>query len=118
MSSFNKPLAFAISSAILSGLTSSAVNAKTTSDFDKNPFTLTELSNGYMQLAKSDKKDSDKVKDGACGEGSCGAAMMKGSEEKTAEGNCAGNKPIPTNNKSDKSEEGKCGDGKCGAAMK
>ncbi|KAF3978352.1 MAG: hypothetical protein HFP77_02345 [Methylococcales symbiont of Iophon sp. n. MRB-2018] len=106
MSAFKKPLALAISSTILSGLSSSAVNAKTIIDFKASPFALSELSDGYMQLAKSDKKASGKMKDGACGEGSCGGAMMKGSEEKTAEGNCAGNKPMPTKTNPVKTKKG------------
>jgi len=36
-----------------------------------------------------------KMKDGACGEGKCGSAMMKTNEDKTVEGKCAGNKPMP-----------------------
>jgi uncharacterized low-complexity protein len=41
--------------------------------------------------------------------------MAKGSEEKTAEGKCAGDKPMPAAKKADKDSEGKCGEGKCGA---
>jgi uncharacterized low-complexity protein len=37
------------------------------------------------------------MKDGACGEGKCGAAMMKpaapAADKKAVEGKCAGNKP-------------------------
>jgi uncharacterized low-complexity protein len=40
------------------------------------------------------------------------------SSEKTAEGKCAGNKPMPGQKKSDaKAMEGKCGEGKCGSSM-
>lgn len=35
------------------------------------------------------------MKEGTCGEGKCGSVMMKGHEEKTAEGSCAGNKLMP-----------------------
>ena len=44
--------------------------------------------------------------------------MMQGNQEKTVEGKCAGNKPMPTD-KPDKKKgmEGKCGEGKCGASM-
>lgn len=109
------PLAIAVGSTLLSGLTSTAVQADTDFAIDANPFQISELSTGYMQTAKADseKTGSKKMKDGSCGEGGCGAAMMKGSEEKTAEGNCAGNKPMPSEKKSDK--EGKCGEGKCGS---
>ncbi len=117
--SFSKPLAFAISSTLISGLNSATVNASSPSDFSENPFTLSELSTGYMQLAASDETTTtSKMKDGNCGEGKCGSAMMKGAEEKTAEGNCAGNKPMPKMGKTDKNMEGKCGEGKCGAEMK
>jgi uncharacterized low-complexity protein len=42
--------------------------------------------------------------------------MAKGSEEKTSEGACAGNKPMPDTSK-EKDKEGKCGEGKCGESM-
>lgn len=116
--SFNKPLAFAISSTLIAGLNSTAANASSPSDLAENPFTVSELSTGYMQLAESDQPASNKMKDGNCGEGKCGSSMMKGAEEKTAEGNCAGNKPMPKMGKNDKNMEGKCGEGKCGAEMK
>lgn len=114
------PLAFAIGSSLMAGVSSPAIQANDSlSNLNNNPFTINELSDGYMQTAKSDDKESGsgKMKDGSCGEGSCGSAMMKGSEEKTAEGKCAGNKPMPNAKKSDKNSEGKCGEGKCGGAM-
>jgi uncharacterized low-complexity protein len=110
------PLLLAMGTTLVSGLSITAVQAE-----NANPFVMTELSDGYLQLAKADTKDekttkkeekgSGKMKTGACGEGKCGGKTMKGGEEKTAEGNCAGNKPIP---KTDKASEGKCGEGKCG----
>lgn len=110
---------FVIAGTLVTGLTSTAIHAQagTYKDLDANPFTISELSNGYMQTAESDsaKGSKEKMKDGACGEGKCGSAMMKGSEEKTAEGKCAGNKPMPKMDKKDM--EGKCGEGKCGASM-
>jgi len=43
-----------------------------------NPFALSELSSAYMQTAEAKPADdAAKMKDGACGEGKCGAAMMK-----------------------------------------
>lgn len=106
------PLALAMGTTLVSGLAVTSVQAETLEN-QANPFAMTELSDGYMQLAAADTKDEDsgKMKDGACGEGKCGGDMMKGGEEKTAEGNCAGNKPAP---KTDKKTEGKCGEGKCG----
>ncbi|MDQ7090883.1 MAG: hypothetical protein Q9M50_09580 [Methylococcales bacterium] len=79
---------------LVSGLAATSVYAETS-----NPFVMTELTEGYMQLAaadtNTDDKDTSKMKAGSCGEGKCGGEMMKGSEEKTTEGNCAGNKPMP-----------------------
>jgi len=112
------PLAIAIGSTLVSGLASTAIQAETTLNIGENPFSMTELSTGYMQTAKSDgDSGSDKMKGGSCGEGKCGGAMQKGSEEKTAEGKCAGNKPMPKQKSSDKNTEAKCGEGKCGGAM-
>jgi len=121
MSIKKAPLAIAVGTTLFSGLAVSTAYAETT-NVDVNPFAITELSNGYMQMAKSDNKDSGakKMKMGACGEGKCGASMMPaGALEKTAEGKCAGNKPMPWAKKSTtKTMEGKCGEGKCGSSMK
>ncbi len=105
-----------LGTSLLSGLSASTAHANASSSQTDNPFTLTELSSGYLQVAKSDDKSgSMKMKDGACGEGKCGSSMMKTNEDKTVEGKCAGNKPMPKAN--DKGMEGKCGEGKCGASM-
>ncbi len=111
------PLAIAVSSTLVAGLTSSTLQAQTETftDLEANPFTISELSTGYMLTAESDATKDNKMKDGACGEGKCGSSMQKGSEEKTAEGKCAGNKPMPKESKKDM--EGKCGEGKCGESM-
>jgi uncharacterized low-complexity protein len=55
---------------------------------DQNPFGVSEMSNGYMQLASHEGKCGE----GKCGEGKCG-------EEKGEEGKCG----------EDKGEEGSCG---------
>ncbi len=110
------PLVLAIGGTLVSTLGSSTAVAESNVNSAENPFTISELSSGYMQTAKSDKKGADKMKGGSCGEGKCGGAMQKGSEEKTAEGNCAGNKPMPKG-KGNKNMEGKCGEGKCGSSM-
>ena len=63
---------------------------------DANPFALSELTSAYMQTAEAKPADdAGKMKDGACGEGKCGAAMMKPqtTDKKAIEGKCAGNKP-------------------------
>jgi len=115
------PLAIAVGTTLFSGLAVSTAYAEM-SNVNVNPFAITELSNGYMQMAKSDNKDfgAKKMKAGACGEGKCGASMMPaGALEKTVEGKCAGNKPMPWAKKSTtKAMEGKCGEGKCGSNMK
>ncbi len=108
MNKSNKtPIAIAMGSTLFSGMAIANVQTDDLSGIDVNPFKIAELSSGYMQTAKADSEK--KMKDGACGEGKCGAASMKGSEEKTAEGKCAGNKPMPKSKKSAKNKEGKCG---------
>ena len=85
------PLAAAVGTAFVSTFAATAANA------EANPFEMTELSNGYMQLSEADKGKSEEMKcgakvgkkEGSCGEGQCGN-MMK--EVKTEEGKCAGNK--------------------------
>jgi len=72
-----------------------------------NPFALSELSSAYMQTAEAKPADdAAKMKDGACGEGKCGAAMMKPvqpADKKALEGKCAGNKPAaPASTSEDK----------------
>ena len=101
------PFAIAIGGTLVSGLTSTAIQADTQTELDANPFALTELSTGYMQTAEadSDKDSSMKMKDGNCGEGKCGGAMKKGMEEKTTEGKCAGNKPMPKTDETDNNTE-------------
>jgi len=114
------PLAIAVGTSLFAGLTANAANAEEVMSLEVNPFSLNELEQGYMQMAKADtKKSAVKMKDGACGEGKCGASMMpKGALEKTVEGKCAGNKPMPKAKKGmEKGAEGKCGEGKCGSNM-
>ena len=108
------PLAIAVGTTLLGGLAATSANAEMNADLGlvNNPFSLNEMDSGYMQLAKSDsKKSAVKMQDGACGEGKCGASMMpKGALEKTVEGKCAGNKPMPNAKKGmTKGDEGKCG---------
>jgi len=121
------PLAIAVGTTLVSGVTMSSAGAEGLASVESNPFAMTELANGYMQMAKADKETSGamKMKAGACGEGKCGASMMpKGALEKTSEGKCAGNKPMPgakkvaKDMKDMKGMEGKCGEGKCGSSMK
>lgn len=79
---------------------------------ESNPFSLSDLGPGYMQTAEAAKDGTDKMKDGACGEGKCGAAMMgnKAPDKKALEGKCAGNKPsAPAAADSQKMPNGNCG---------
>lgn len=105
MKKFSKtPLAVAMGTAVLSGF---AANATA----DSNPFAMTELSNGYMQVAvKYDAKQNQgscgsnatdssgnpvgkakgdaKKSEGSCGEGMCGAMMSGGKMKKGMEQSC------------------------------
>lgn len=89
--SIKTPMAAAVGTAVVSTFTATAANA------EANPFEMTELSNGYMQLSEADKGKSEEMKcgaktgkkEGTCGEGKCGNMME---EPKTEEGKCAGNK--------------------------
>ncbi len=99
MKKINKtPLAAAMGAAFLSTFAATAVNA------EANPFGMTELSNGYMQVAAADKAAEMK----------CGAEMGGMEKPKAAEGACAGNKKPDA---AKKGPEGKCGEGMCGAMM-
>jgi uncharacterized low-complexity protein len=95
MKKMNKtPLAAAMGAALISTFAATAANA------EANPFTMTQLSSGYMQLAEA-------------GEMKCGASMGGMAKPKAAEGACAGSKTT-----SAKKTEGSCGEAKCGKMMK
>lgn len=101
-----KPLATALGAAFLSVAASSAVQA------NENPFSLTQLNNGYMQVAEME---------GKCGEGKCGGAKTeKAKEGKCGEGKCGGAKTTDDHGDAEmkKTTEGKCGEGKCGGTKK
>ncbi len=66
-----------------------------------NPFTITELSSGYMV--------ADKQGEGKCGEGKCGD---KRQEKQAKEGKCGGS----TKQEQAKGKEGKGGEGRCGGS--
>jgi uncharacterized low-complexity protein len=87
------PLAAAVGVAFISTFAATAANAQA------NPFGMTELSAGYMQVAEA-------------AEMKCGAGM-KMEKPKTAEGACAGSKPSAA-----KAAEGKCGNMMDGDKMK
>jgi uncharacterized low-complexity protein len=88
------PLAAAMSTAVVSVFTATAANA------EANPFAMTELSDGYMQVAESDTtsgytvkpwggKKTKKANEASCGEGRCGA-MMDGDKMKKGQENSCG----------------------------
>ena len=89
-----KPLSIALGAAFVASLAGTSV-----ANAADNPFSMTELSSGYM-VADS--------KEGKCGEGKCGGEK-KAEEGKCGEGKCGGEK---------KAKEGKCGEGKCGGEKK
>ncbi|MGF1547882.1 MAG: low-complexity protein [Thiotrichales bacterium] len=94
-----------------------------------NPFSLTDLGNGY-QIADTqagDKKADGKCggakkADGKCGEGKCGGDAKKAVEGKCGEGKCGGDAKKAMEGKcggdAKKAVEGKCGEGKCGGSKK
>ncbi len=84
------PLAAAMGAALISTFTATVANA------EANPFAMTELSSGYMQLAEM----------------KCGASMGMPEAKKAAEGACAGAKTTAG------AEAAKKADGSCGAMMK
>ena len=124
----NTPLALAIGTAVVSTFTVTNVNA------EANPFAVSELSDGYMQVAQSDASYTVKTwggkkakKEASCGEGKCGGMMdgdkmKKGMETscgammKGKEGSCGVMDEAPKETK--KVTEAKCGEGKCGDMMK
>jgi uncharacterized low-complexity protein len=99
MKKINKtPLAVAMGAAFISTF---AANA------EANPFGMTELSTGYMQVAEADvsKKTAEMA---------CGASMGGMAKPKTPEGACAGSakpstKVVPAEGAA-KTTEGSCGD--------
>ena len=96
MKKLNKtPLAAAMGAALISSFAPTAANA------EANPFAMTELSSGYMQLAEM----------------KCGESMGMPKPAKAAEGACAGSKTTAATEAA-KKVEGACGEGKCGNMMK
>ena len=123
-----KPVAAAIGAAFVGSMALSG-NAVA----ESNPFGMSELNGGYMQIASNHEGKcggsapkategkcggaGPKSMDGKCGAGKCGAEMQKpaaaegkcgGAASKATEGKCGGSAP--------KAAEGKCGAGKCGGS--
>ncbi len=107
-----KSSSLALGTALVTSLAAGQLSASEAT----NPFTLKELSGGYMQLA--DASNADKTvqegkcgnkkpeQEGKCGEGKCGNKIEM---KKNMEGKCGGKKA---------EQEGKCGEGKCGSTKK
>lgn len=136
MKKMNKtPLAAAMGAALVSSMAATAVQA------DANPFAMTELQSGYMQLAEMQcgasmgMPEMKKGAEGACAsktapaktdakakEGSCGAACQEGMKNceaaKKMEGACGANMKGCGEGMSGCSEMMKGKDGACGANMK
>ncbi len=103
-----KPVAVAIGAAFVTSLAGTSI-----ANAAQNPFSMTELSSGYM-VAEGDMKEGKcgeshmKEKEGKCGEGKMDKEGMDKSKMK--EGKCGEGKM----DKSKMKKEGKCGEGKCG----
>ncbi|KVZ45752.1 hypothetical protein [Burkholderia ubonensis] len=99
-----------ISTLIASAMLSTVGTAGVAQAADSSPFAVKPLAQGYL-VAQADI--GNKMKDGKCGEGKCGA--NKKMAEKAKDGTCGAN---------NKAAEGSCGahkkvmEGKCGADKK
>jgi len=93
-----KPITAALGATFVVALAASPI-----ANAANNPFSLTEISSGYMVADKAE---------GKCGEGKCGEGQAK--DKKEAEGKCGGEKSHEAKDGDKKSSEGKCGEGKCG----
>ncbi len=94
----HKSLAIAIGATFVTALAATPV-----ANASENPFSMSQLSSGYM-VAEKDKEMKS-------GEGNCGG-HKDGKKMKSGEGKCGGDKA--GKHKEGKSKEGKCGEGKCG----
>jgi uncharacterized low-complexity protein len=106
-----KPLTFALGAAFASTLSGTAVvNAA------DNPFTMTELSGGYMVAEAAEGKcGGDKAgKEGKCGEGK--SSVSEGGDKAGKEGKCGEGKSSVSEGGDKAGKEGKCGEGKCGGS--
>ena len=93
-----KPLSIALGATF--AVSMAASNIAMAAPAGDNPFAMSELESGYMQVAG---------KDGKCGEGKCGEG--KKADGKSKEGKCGEGKDA-------KGKDGKCGEGKCGEGKK
>ncbi len=95
-----KPLSIALGATF--AVSMAASNIAAAAPVGDNPFAMSELQSGYMQVAGKDGKD------GKCGEGKCGEGKKHDAKDK--DGKCGGDKKG--------SKDGKCGEGKCGGDAK
>lgn len=95
MNNSQKTLALALSGAFALSVATTTVNAA------ENPFSATTLSAGY-QVADG----HEKMKDGKCGTGKCGANKAK--MEKEHEGKCSAEKAAEGSCSAEKAHEGSC----------
>jgi uncharacterized low-complexity protein len=114
-----KPLSIALGAAFVASLAGTSI-----ANAAENPFSMTELSSGYMVADSQEGKCGEGMKDkegmkgkeGKCGEGmkdkegKCGGEKKEAKEGKCGEGKCGGEKK--------EAKEGKCGEGKCGGEKK
>lgn len=101
MNQTQKTIALAIGGAFALSVAATTVNAA------ENPFAMKSLSSGY-QVADHHE---EKMKDGKCGAGKCGAEKAKEgkcSAEKATEGKCSAEKAAEGKCSADKMKEGKC----------
>jgi len=123
MKKMNKsPLAAAMGAAVISTLSATA-NA------EANPFGMTELNSGYMQVAagemscganmggmdKSNMPPANKTAEGNCAGNK--SATATAAQAKAAEKKCAGYKSATATAAPAKAAEGKCGEKKCAGMM-
>jgi len=100
-----KPLSIALGATF--AVSMAASNIAVAAPAGDNPFAMSELQSGYMQVAGKDGKD------GKCGEGKCGEG--KKHDAKGKDGKCGGSSKPGSKNKA---KDGKCGEGKCGGDTK
>ncbi len=98
-----RPLALAIG-----GVFAVTVAAAPVANSAENPFGMTELNGGYLQLAQ----------EGRCGEGKCGGSAPM-PEGRCGEGKCGGSTPMADGKGGGSAPmpEGRCGEGKCGGSV-
>ncbi len=95
MNNTQKTLALLVGGAFAASITTTTLAAE-------NPFAMKTLASGYMVADAHEK-----MKDGKCGTGKCGAGMKK-KAEKAKEGACSAEKAAEGKCSAEKAAEGKC----------